>query len=599
MNTLRQLYRILSPGERRQALLLLPLLILAALVQVVGIASVLPFLAIVADPGAVEEHEILRNLYAAGGFADVRSFLVAIGLLMFFVIVGSNALTALSTWAVLRFSWMRSHTIAVRILRGFLARPYLFFLEQHSADLGRSLLGEVMQVVTGTIVPAMKAVSGAVAALAILALLFYVDPVLATMTGLVMGGAFGAIFFAIRRRQRRLGKLRLAANKGRFKTLAETFGGIKEVKLLGREATMVERFERPSADFASATALNAVVSQLPRYALESIAFGGIVLIVLYLLQQGAGFEAVVPTIGLYALAGYRLMPSLQLVFHGLTNIRFNSAAIESLSEYLPTRPVDFGEKRAAAPMPLVHSIRFRDVWFKYPTANEALFRGLDLTLEAGSSTAFVGATGSGKSTLGDLIMGLLQPDAGVLEIDGVAIDEDNVRSWQRNLGYVPQSIFLADDSVTRNIAFGVPDDRIDMEAVVRAARAACIDEFIESELPLGYDTQVGERGVRISGGQRQRIGIARALYHDPQVILFDEATSSLDNVTEEQVLEAVTDLARTRTTITIAHRLSTVQACDRIILLSGGEVVATGTYDELVDSEPRFRALAMAASGQS
>lgn len=599
MNTLRQLYRILSPGERRQALLLLPLLILAALVQVVGIASVLPFLAIVADPGAVEKHEVLQTLYAAGGFTDVRSFLIAIGVLMFFVIVGSNALTALSTWAVLRFSWMRSHTIAVRILRGFLARPYLFFLEQHSADLGRSLLGEVMQVVTGTIVPAMKAVSGAIAALAILALLFYVDPVLATLTGLVMGGSYGAIFFAIRRRQRRLGKLRLAANKGRFKTLAETFGGIKEVKLLGREATMVERFELPSASYATATALNAVVAQLPRYALESIAFGGIVLIVLFLLQRGDGFEAVVPTIGLYALAGYRLMPSLQLVFHGLTNIRFNSAAIESLSEYLPTRPVDFGEKRPVAPMPLVHSIRFRDVWFKYPTAKEALFRGLDLTLDAGSSTAFVGATGSGKSTLGDLIMGLLQPNGGAIEIDGVALDEDNVRSWQRNLGYVPQSIFLADDSVTRNIAFGVPNDRIDMEAVVRAARAACIDDFIEGELPHGYDTLVGERGVRISGGQRQRIGIARALYHDPQVILFDEATSSLDNVTEEQVLEAVTDLARTRTTITIAHRLSTVRACDRIILLSGGEVVATGTYDELVDSEPRFRALAMAASGQS
>ena len=594
MSTLRQLYAILSPRERRQILWLLPLLIVTALVQVVGIASVTPFLAIVADPGAVQRHEKLRLLYEAGGFADVRGFLIAVGVAMFVLIVGSNALNAFSTWAVLRFSWMRSHTIAVRILRGFLARPYLFFLEQHSADLGRSLLGEVVQVVTGTIVPAMKALSGAVAALAILGLLFYVDPVLALLTGLVMGGSYGAIFFAVRRRQRRMGKVRLAANQGRFKTLAETFGGIKEVKLFGREATMVDRFERPSSDYARATALNAVVAQLPRFALEAIAFGGIVLMVLYLLQREQGFEAIVPTIGLYALAGYRLMPSLQLIFHGLTNIRFNSAAIESLSDYLPAGRVDLGERTPVAPLPLAHSIRFRDVSFQYPTAKEPLFHGLDLVLEAGRSTAFVGATGSGKSTLGDLILGLLRPDRGTIEIDGVPLDDANLRAWQRNLGYVPQAIFLADDTVARNIAFGLPDERIDHDAVVRAARAACIDRFIEDELPKGYDTVVGERGVRLSGGQRQRIGIARALYHDPQVILFDEATSSLDTVTEEQVLEAVADLARTRTTITIAHRLSTVRACDRIVLLSAGEIAAIGTYDELLVSEPRFQALALA-----
>ncbi|HEX2164898.1 MAG TPA: ABC transporter ATP-binding protein [Thermoanaerobaculia bacterium] len=597
MSTLRQLYRILSPRERRQALWLLPLLIATALMQVVGIASVTPFLAVVADPGAVERHESLRRLYELGGFTEVRTFLLALGALMFVVIVGSNGLTAISTWAVLRFSWMRSHTIAVRILRGFLARPYLFFLEQHSADLGRNLLGEVVQIVTGTLVPAMKAVSGAIAALAVMALLVYVDPLLACLTAVVMGGAYGALFFAIRRRQRRMGQVRLAANKGRFKTLAETFGGIKEVKLLGREATMVRRFQRPSADYAAATALNAVVAQVPRFALEGIAFGGIVLMVLYLLRREAGFEAIVPTIGLYALAGYRLMPSLQQIFHGLTNIRFNSAALDHLSEYLPAAEVDFGERRPVAPLPLARSIRLRGVWFQYPTAKEPLFRGLDLEIAAGRSTAFVGATGSGKSTLGDLLLGLLRPDRGAIEIDGVPLGDANLRAWQRNLGYVPQSIFLADDTIARNIAFGLPDREIDMEAVARAARAACIDEFIERELPRGYDTVVGERGVRLSGGQRQRIGIARALYHDPQVILFDEATSSLDNVTEEQVLEAVSALARTRTTITIAHRLSTVRGCDRILLLEGGEVVASGTYDELIASEPRFRTLAMAASG--
>jgi ATP-binding cassette, subfamily B, bacterial PglK len=595
VNTLRNLYQLLSPRERRQVVLLLPLLILTALAQVVGIASVMPFLAIVADPGAVERHEKLRLLYDMGGFTDTRGFLLALGGLMFVVIVGSNALTALSTWATLRFSWMRSHSIAVRILRGYLARPYLFFLEHHSADLGKNLLGEVIQVVTGTLVPGMKAVSGAIAAVAVLALLFYVDPVLALLTGLVMGGAYGLIFVAIRRNQRHMGQVRLAANQERFKTLSETFGGVKEVKLLGREEAMVQRFKRPSSRFASTTALNAVVAQLPRYALETIAFGGILLMVLYLLQRGDGFEAIVPTLGLYALAGYRLMPSMQQIFHGLTCIRFSSAAIENLMSYVPATPSGALPPRRVEPMPLASTIRFRDVWFEYPTAKAPLFRGLDLELEAGTSTAFVGATGSGKSTLGDLIMGLLRPTAGRIEIDGVPLDEDNLRRWQRNLGYVPQAIFLADESIARNIAFGLPDDQIDMEAVVRAARTACIADFVETELPDGYDTVVGERGVRISGGQRQRIGIARALYHDPQLILFDEATSSLDGITEEQVLEAVANVARDRTIISIAHRLSTVRACDRIILLSAGEVVATGSYEELVGSDPGFRALAMAS----
>jgi len=595
LSTLRDLYRILSPRERRQVVLLLPLLVLTALVQVVGIASVVPFLAIVADPGAIERHPKLRMLYDLGGFGDTRSFLLAVGAAMFLVIVGSNALSAFSTWATLRFSWMRSHTIAVRILRGYLARPYLFFLEHHSSELGKNLLGEVIQVVTGTIVPAMKAVSGTIAVIAVLALLFYVDPLLALLTGLVMGGAYGVIFFAIRRNQRRIGKVRLAANKDRFKTLAETFGGIKEVKLLGREETMVQRFKRPSADYASTTALNAVVAQLPRYALETIAFGGILVMVLYLLRRGEGFEAIVPTLGLYAIAGYRLMPSLQQIFHGLTSIRFNSAAIENLMQYIPASGAEPRRLPAVEPLRLRGMIRFREVWFHYPTAREPLFRGLNLELAAGTSSAFVGATGSGKSTLGDLVMGLLQPTAGVIEIDGVVLDDDNLRNWQRNLGYVPQSIFLADDTVARNIAFGLPDDLVDMDAVVRAARAACIDEFIESELPFGYETAVGERGVRLSGGQRQRIGIARALYHDPQLILFDEATSSLDGVTEELVMQAVAELARDRTVITIAHRLSTVRACDRIFLLAAGEVVDSGRYEELLDSSAEFRELASAA----
>jgi ABC-type multidrug transport system fused ATPase/permease subunit len=597
MSTLRNLYRILSPRERRQVLLLSPLLCVTALIEVAGIASILPFLTLVGDPDAIGRHEVLRQLYEAGGFADTRSFLIAVGVLMFFFIVGSNALIALTTWAVLRFSWMRNHSIALRLLRSYLVKPYLFFLERHSSDLGKNLVAEVNQVVAGTIVPAMQIVARGIAALAILALLVAVDPLLAALTALVLGGAYGCIFFAIRRRQRRMGQRRLAANQDRFEILSEAFAGVKEIKLMGREREVVRRFRGPSVEFARAVADNAVVGQVPRFILEAIAFGGIVLVVLYLLGTGQDFKTILPILGLYAFAGYRLMPSLQQIFLGLTKMKFNASALEYLVKDLPPSEVALPrDEPGAEPLALTRSIRLRNVTFGFPTAREPLFRGLDLELPAGASIAFVGETGSGKSTLADLILGLLRPDEGSVEIDGRALTDDNLRNWQQNLGYVPQSIFLTNDSITRNIAFGLPDDEIDREAVERAARAACIDSFIRDELPRGYDTVVGERGIRLSGGQRQRIGIARALYQDPQVIVFDEATSSLDGATERALLQAVSELARSKTIIMIAHRLSTVRSCDPIIVLSSGEVVDTGGYDSLSTSSTSFGALLAAAT---
>jgi len=599
LQIIRNLVRLLSLHERRQVLLLVPLLAFTALVEVLGVASILPFMALVADPAVAHENRWLSHFYEMGGFADERSFLVAVGILMFLFIVGSNALTALNTWAVLRFSWMRNHTIAMRLLRDYLGKPYLFFLERHSADLGKNLLAEVQQAVAGTLVPSMRIAARGVAAVAVLAMLFFIEPLLALITATVLGGAYGLIFLAIRRRQRRLGQERLRANQNRFETLAEAFGGIKEVKLLGRERAVVRRFAGPSYRFAANTASNAVAAQLPRFALEAVAFGGIVLMVLYLLESGQDLGTIIPIVGLYTFAGYRLMPSLQQVFHGLTTIRFNAAALETLLADLSADSPGLPARGDGEPLPLRQEIRFRGVGFRFPTAARPLFQDLDLQIPAGSSVAFVGATGAGKSTAADLLLGLLQPDSGAVEVDGVALDDpETVRRWQRNLGYVPQSIFLADDTVARNIAFGLSDEEIDGEAVRRAARAAQIDDFIRREMPDGYDTLVGERGIRLSGGQRQRVGIARALYHDPQVLIFDEATSALDGVTEDRVLRAIQEIAEERTVIMIAHRLATVRKSDRIFLLAGGEVVAQGPYEELLSVSPEFRSLADPAVGE-
>ena len=292
MGTLRNFIRVLSPRERKQVLfLLLPLLFASAIIQLMGIASVLPFLAIVADPQAVDSHALLARLYEYGGFSSRRSFLTFVGVLMFFFIVASNALSALSSWAVLRFSWMRNHTISLRLLRAYLAKPYLFFIQRHSSELAKNLVSEVSQAVAGMLVPAMQTASKGLSALAVLALLIYVDPVLAAVTTLLMGGLYGVLYFSIRRRQRGMGQERLEANRDRFAVVSEAFGGIKEVQLLMRENEVLRRFSGPSYRFATTTARNAIVVQIPRYALEAVAFGGIVLIVLYLLQGGGTLAA--------------------------------------------------------------------------------------------------------------------------------------------------------------------------------------------------------------------------------------------------------------------------------------------------------------------
>jgi ATP-binding cassette subfamily C protein len=442
-------------------------------------------------------------------------------------------------------------------------------------------------------------VAKSLAALGVLLLLLYIDPILATLTTLVLGGAYGVLFLSIRKHQRHLGELRLVANSERFEVLSDGFGGIKELMLLGRTNHVVTRFSGPSHAFASATAMNAVIGQLPRFAFESLAFGGIVLMVVYFLGSNRDFQSVVPVLGLYGFAAYRLMPSLQMIFLSMTTIRFNTAALEKLLEEVPEASHSFSEPRlpVSSPLPLSQGIRFSDVGFRYPRAKSELFVSLNFYLQAGQSVAFVGPTGSGKSTIADLILGLLDPTEGTIEVDGLALRGDVLRRWQANLGYVPQSIFLANQTIARNIAFGLPTDEVDLQAVEKAAKTAHIHSFIKNELPEGYETVTGERGVRLSGGQRQRIGIARALYGNPGILIFDEATSALDSVTEESIVRATQELSKDRTVITIAHRFSTVRHCDCIFLLDNGRLLASGPYDYLISTSKAFRDLASSSSG--
>ena len=591
MHTIKKLSDLLTSSERKHAGLLLVMILVMAILDTIGVASIMPFMAVLANPELVETNIFLSTAYIKLGFTDPQQFLFALGILVFVLLVVSLAFKALTTFTQLRFSLMREYSISKRLVEGYLYQPYSWFLSRHSADLGKTILSEVGQVVSKGIVPMMTLIAQGAITAALLTLLIFIDPKLALIVGLTLATAYTLIFKATRGLLSRIGKERIKANQGRFTAISEAFGASKEVKVGGLEQIFIQRFSSPAQIFARHQATAQVISQLPRFALEAVAFGGMVLVALYLMIQRGNFASALPLIALYAFAGYRLMPALQQIYSAVTQLRFARPALDALHADLMSLQSPY-HKSSQEIIQLKKAITLNHIQYRYPNALNLALKDLNLTILAKSTVGIVGPTGSGKTTTVDLILGLLEPQQGTLAIDQKVITLQNQRSWQRSIGYVPQQIYLADDSVSANIAFGLDAKDIDQTAVERAAKIANLHDFVINELPHQYLTKVGERGVRLSGGQRQRIGIARALYHNPQVLILDEATSALDSLTEQAVMEAVHNLGREITIILIAHRLSTVKACDTIFLLEKGELKAQGTFDELNKSNAHFNAMA-------
>jgi ABC-type bacteriocin/lantibiotic exporter with double-glycine peptidase domain len=408
--------------------------------------------------------------------------------------------------------------------------------------------------------------------------------------GAVLIAAYVSIYKLMSSFLSRIGSERVQANKDRFIALSEAFGAAKEVKMGGLEQAYISRFAIPAQTYAKRQASAQVVNQLPRFALETIAFGGMILLVLELKARSGNFASALPIIALYAFAAYRLMPALQQIYGAFTQLRFAGPTLDALHQDLMSLPPAERPPRSSA-MELKYAITLNNIQFSYPNTAQPAIKNISLRIPAHSSVGLIGATGSGKTTTVDLILGLLEAQQGTLEIDGQVINQTNRRQWQRAIGYVPQQIYLADDTVAANIAFGVAIKDINPLAVERAAKIANLHEFVMGDLSEQYQTIVGERGVRISGGQRQRIGIARALYHSPKVLILDEATSALDNLTEQAVIEAVRNLGNQITVIMIAHRLTTVKECDTIFLLDKGELKGVGTFETLTQSNALFLAM--------
>lgn len=591
----KQISALLDKREKKQVFVLFIGMVFRGIIEVAGVVSIMPFIAVVANPGIIQSNQYLSFIYQFFDFQTPRMFLIVIGILVLCVIILNNSFSAITDWFLVQFTWLRGHVIARRLFAKYLAQPYSFFLNENTANLGANILNEVSYFLKGILRPFMEMVAKIIVTVFIFILLAFVDPLLAVIMGVVLGSAYFMIFVFVRKKLASVGRERVNANQKQFLYIGEALTGIKDIKTRGCEQYFLDAFSEYSYKTNMSQAVHQIVSQIPRYALEVIAFGGILLITLYFVITQKNTANTIPLMALYAFAGYRLMPALQGVFSGITTIKFNVALLDRLSQDLDSQAypheVISGWNITTVPMDFKEKMEFKAIQFAYPGSEEMVLNSLTLCISAKTTVGFAGSTGAGKTTLIDIILGLFFPKNGEFLVDGKTIDKNNIRSWLRTVGYVPQQIFLSDQTVRQNIAFGLHEDFIDDESVERAARIAHLHDFILTELPQGYDTMIGERGIRLSGGQRQRIGIARAMYNDPEVLILDEATSSLDNITEAKVMEAVQGLARKKTIVMIAHRLTTLVDCDVIHFMKQGRIFNSGTYDQLMKNCPEFKTM--------
>ncbi|MGA7275969.1 MAG: ABC transporter ATP-binding protein [Candidatus Udaeobacter sp.] len=578
-NLIRRVLFLARPYGRAKLAGVFLLALAQAVFQVIGATSIFPFLAIAADPDRIRRSHfgtLFLSLFPPMGNFQL---LIITGVIAIAGVLFSNAINLLSEYARTRYAGNFAHWLRVRLLRRMASQPYTYFLQRNSGELLKKIFSDVLNYTNGVLLPLLDTIARMLTSVLLLATLFLVQPVIALSAAIGLGGFYVITFRLLARKRREVDENLRTHAAGFYLEAHQMLAGIKPVKVHRAEEHFLARFGGHSAIIAKMGARVAIFNTA-RYLVEPLAFAGLVVAVLLLAAKGRDFSDILPNLGVMALAGYRLLPSVQLLYSQLTQVSSMRHAVDEVYDEFVEAETDGSDSPAissdalarARPFRWNDSITLRGISFGYPGASRPVLDEFSLIIAKDTSLGVIGPTGSGKSTFVDLLLGLYQPTAGEIVIDDEPLTPALVPAWQASIGYVPQDIFLIDDTVARNIAFGLPEDEIDPEQLREACATAQILDFIETELPDGFHTIVGERGIRLSGGQRQRIGLARALYHRPSLLILDEATSALDVATEARLLEALRSLAGKLTMVVSAHRLSTIAGCDEVVDLSNKSI---------------------------
>lgn len=591
---IKELFSLLSARQRLQFYMLQILVVFMAIMEIAGVASIIPFMALVGNMSQLTGDTFIAQIYAASQIKSETQFLFLLGLLVMTMLFVATLISSYTIWKICMFSNKIGAEIADRLYSHYLKKDLLFHTSGSSAILTNKIAIDTIRVTSAILLPLMNLNAKCVLASLMVISIFIYNPYVALIIFLIFFLSYSVLFTTIRMRLLKNGKIITKVNEKRFRLMNEGFGGIKDVLLLGRDNDFIKRFKQTGISLAKSLGTNDALGSVPRYIMELVAFGSMISVVLYLIiyyENDLGI--ILPILSVYALAGIKLLPAFQSIYTCIARIRASTPAFESIREDLisseKTQIISSTEKHIQL-IPK-KEIVLEDVTFKYPNKSVSVLKSLNISIPVNSIIGLVGPSGSGKSTLVDVLLGLLKPNHGNLKIDGITLNKKNLRSWQNTIGFVAQNIFLSEGSIAENVAFGIPKDEINFDQVNKALDLSHLNNLIEN-LDDGIHTKVGERGVQLSGGQRQRIGIARALYHSASVLIFDEATSSLDGISERMIMEAINNFSGKKTIIMIAHRLTTVQKCDRIFLLDNGEIVDSGTYDELMETNQQFKNMA-------
>ena len=591
---IKNLFDLLSINQRKRFYILQFLVIVMSVVEILGVASIIPFMALVGDMSQLEQNSFFAEIYRESGATSESQFVFYIGLCVLGLLFISMVISIFTTWGLSMFANKIGTEIADRLYTYYLRQGWLFHASGSSAQLTKKIATETMRVTGAVLVPLMQMNSKGVLSLLMSLSIFFYDPKVALIGLSIFAISYFFLFKGVRNRLNKNGIAISEVNEERFRLMNEGFGGIKDLLLMGRDNDFINRFNKSGKTLAYSQGTNAALAQAPRYFVELLAFGSMIVLILYLIASHNGnLGMILPILSVYAIGIIKLLPAFQQIYSSIAIIKANIPAFESIQQdlYDSLHKESKSQKFEQNYLNPKDSISLENITFTYPNKEEPALDKLDMLIPSNSVIGIVGPSGSGKSTLIDILLCLIEPQKGHLKIDDEIINHQNRRSWQNTIGFVAQTIFLSEGTIAENVAFGIPENEIDLDQVQKVLKLAHLSDFI-STLDKGIHTKVGERGVQLSGGQRQRIGIARALYHNAEVLVFDEATSSLDGITEKMIMEAIHNFSGKKSIVLIAHRLKTIKKCDKIFFINKGKVVDQGTYQELIESNKHFKDMA-------